>query len=276
MLKSDPGIRRAAVEPIVDVIVGGVQKAGTTSLAHYLTEHPGLLSPTRKETHFFDNESIDWDCPDYSSFHAFFPAYDGTRRAFEATPAYIFWPPALERIRVYNPGARLIFLFRDPIERAWSQWCMQYAQGRERFAFHVAIRQGRLRLRGIAESDRARRQYCHYRYGYVERGFYARQVCLLLEIFPKSQVLFLRSRDLKENHAAVLDSIASFLGLDRFPKLAARLANRRPQRNYPSRLLPEDVRYLRRLFEEEVREFAQITGLRVDDWPTIDPGLDVT
>ncbi len=52
----------------------------------------------------------------------------------DATPAYLWWPRALERMRDYNPDTRLVVVLRDPIERAFSQWRMQ----RERSARKVA------------------------------------------------------------------------------------------------------------------------------------------
>lgn len=48
----------------LDFLIGGVQKAGTTSLFGYLSEHPQLMAPSQKETHFFDNEGFDWPTPD--------------------------------------------------------------------------------------------------------------------------------------------------------------------------------------------------------------------
>ena len=125
----------------VEIVIGGVQKAGTTSLFRYLQAHPDLLPPLRaKELHFFDDEALDWSEPNYELFHAAFGDAGANRKAYEATPIYLFWPPSLQRIRAYNPGMKLIFLFRDPIERAWSNWKMEINRQRETLPFHVAIR----------------------------------------------------------------------------------------------------------------------------------------
>lgn len=61
-LSPDERARSEATAPPfrLDFIVGGVQKAGTTSLFGYLSAHPQLLAPSQKETHFFDNEKLDW------------------------------------------------------------------------------------------------------------------------------------------------------------------------------------------------------------------------
>jgi len=243
-------------------IVGGVQKAGTTSLFGYLQDHPGLQSPLGKELHFFDNETIDWSRPDYSLLRQFFAVPDDKRPAFDVTPIYLFWPPALQRIHDYNPTIKLLFIFRDPIERAWSHWSMERSRNAEDLPFHLAIRSGRWRLRGISRYTPAWRVY-----SYVERGFYGSQVRRLLELFPRENILFLRSNDLLERHHDVLASVAEFLGLSPFPNVAKRLdhQNKDSQRTLPAR----DFAYLREIFMEEVLDFSRLTGLSVADWPTV-------
>jgi hypothetical protein len=90
----------------------GVQKCGTTSLYAHFCEHPALSPPSRKEIHFFDDETNDWAAPDYRALGAFFASNDGDRLRFDITPIYSFWPPSMQRISAYNPAAKLIFLFR--------------------------------------------------------------------------------------------------------------------------------------------------------------------
>ncbi len=153
----------------LQAVLGGVQKAGTTTLFRYLQAHPQLAAPSRKETHFFDDETIDWANPDYGRLGSFFPESLGARRAFDATPIYLFWPPSLARIRAHNPDAKLMFMFRDPIERAWSQWNMETRRGADDLPFASAVREGRKRLKDNHQLGNAWRVY-----SYVERGFYAR------------------------------------------------------------------------------------------------------
>ncbi|MGH9675564.1 MAG: sulfotransferase family protein, partial [Candidatus Acidiferrum sp.] len=197
---------------LVSIFVCGVQKGGTTSLHAHFREHPALSPPSRQEIHFFDEEGRDWAAPDYTALDSLFAAEDGDRLRFDITPIYIFWPPSIERIRAYNPSAKLIFLFRDPFERAWSQWCMEYAQGDEKLPFAEAIREGRSRLDGLTPLAPERRVYA-----YIERGLYADQVRRALANFPRDQLLFLRSQDLLDNHIETLDRISAFLGIAPFP-----------------------------------------------------------
>ncbi len=241
-------------------IIGGVQKAGTTSLFGYLAQHPQLRRPPRKELHFFDDERLDWSRPDYGVLERAFAAAPD-RIAFEATPISLFWPNALERIFAYNRDMKLIFVFRDPIERAWSHWRMETARGIEILSFSAAVREGRRRLTDEVAPGHARRHF-----SYVERGFYATQLRRSLALFPRKNLLLLRSADLRRDHATTLSSIAQFLGIGPFPHLPPRL-DRQDVPHEP--MLAEDADYLRLLFREEVAAFSSISGLPVDDWPTM-------
>ena len=109
-----------------------------------------LAMTPAKEAHYFDDEGEDWGDPGYERYHAMFPDWDGRPRG-EVTPSYIYWPGCLERIAAYNPGMKLVFIFRDPVERAWSQWKMEFARGWETEPFAWAIREGRQCARSVDE-----------------------------------------------------------------------------------------------------------------------------
>lgn len=257
-------------KPQVEIIIGGVQKAGTTSLFRYLQGHSALLAPRqRKELHFFDDETLDWSKPQHEILHSAFSDMGTGRKAFEATPIYIFWPPSLERICSYNSEMKLIFLFRDPIERAWSQWKMEINRRRETLPFDVAIRGGRQRLQNCGSLDQPWRIF-----SYVERGLYFQQVMNALRLFPRDQLLFLRSNDLKENHhLGTLRTISEFLGIDEFSSTATRLDHRSQPVAY--RLNSMDIEFLRKIFYQDVLAFSKLIGLEVSDWPTINPAVSI-
>lgn len=245
----------------IDVFGCGVQKGGTTSLFGYLKQHPALSAPCRKELHVFDDETMDWRSPDYGPIDHCFAAVDDAIR-FEITPIYCFWPPAIPRIKAYNPEARLIFLFRDPFDRAWSQWCMEYARGWETLPFDIAIRQGRGRLAGLAPTDPPQRIFT-----YLERGCYGAQVQRALANFPPAQMLFLRSEDLRERHMETLQEIARFLGIPPFPDLPVLLEHTRPRHDYPSVPTEQDKAYVADLLREDMGIFRTLTGIDAHAWP---------
>jgi hypothetical protein len=250
------------VSKLVSVFVCGVQKGGTTSLHAHFREHPALSPPNRQEIHFFDDEAVDWAVPNYAGLDACFAPDDAERLRFDVTPRYVYWPPSIARIRDYNLGAKLIFLFRDPFERAWSHWCMEYARGTTKLPFAEAIREGRSRRGGFPPLAPEPTRF-------IERGFYAEQVRRVLAHFPREQLLFLRSQDLLDDHVATLARIASFLGVAPFPDTGPKRERMRPAVSYPSVPTEADKELAVSLFRGDVREFSALTGLKVSDWQTM-------
>ena len=242
-----------AEQPRVNFIIAGVQKGGTTALFDYLSEEPGLALADVKEVHFFDDEARDWCSPDYGAYHARFPAPDGRLRG-EATPIYLYWPDSLERIAAYNPAMRLIVMLRDPVERAWSHWRMEYARGVERQPFAWCIRQGRQRL---FESE----PWGHHReYSYVERGFYGEQLERLYELFPRGQVLLLRSDDLSAEPNAILGRVRNFLGLPVGRAAQARQVHVGREMDYGSELTADDIGHLREVYARDQARMKALAG----------------
>lgn len=244
-----------AAPPLVSFLIAGVQKGGTTALFDYLGDYPDIALPAVKELHHFDDETLDWANPDPAAYHARFPAPDG-RPCGEATPIYTYWPNSLERIRAYNPAMKLIVVMRDPVQRAWSHWRMEYARGAETETFAWCIREGRQRL---FEAE----PWGHHReFSYVERGFYGEQAERLLGLFPREQLLFLTSEALRTAHGATLDRVRGFLGLPPAPAPAARVSHAGREIDYPSTLTPEDVSHLRAVYARDAERLADLTGVR--------------
>src|SRR5688572_19406956 len=101
-----------------DFVVIGSMRAGSTSLARYIGAHPSVYMPPKKELHFFDwnwDRGLDW-------YRAQFR--DATPGAIigEATPIYIVYREAMERLAKACPEARLLVVLRDPVSRAYSHY----------------------------------------------------------------------------------------------------------------------------------------------------------
>ena len=242
-------------EKRVGFLIAGVQKAGTTALFDYLAEIPALELPSVKEAHFFDDEEqVDWAAPDYAPYHALFS--DPDRMWGEATPIYLYWPNALERIRAYNPAMRLILIFRDPIERAWSHWKMEYARGKETEPFAWCIRDGRARM-----AEATPYPGFHRVYSYVERGYYGRQLARVLSFFPREQLLLLGSDALRRDPTGTIRSICAFLQIDAPEgEIAAKISRPAADIDYRAKLSDSDVIFLQRQFKDEVERLRLLNG----------------
>jgi hypothetical protein len=243
--------------PRINFIVAGVQKGGTTALFDYLSDMPDVALSRSKESHFFDDDARDWATPSYADYHALFDDPAG-RVCGEATPIYLYWPNALERIAAYNPAMRLIVLLRDPVERAWSHWRMEHVRGVDPNPFAWCIRQGRMRL--FAAEPQNRPWGVHREFSYVERGFYGEQLERLFSLFPREQVLVLHSEALRDDPAASLRAVRGFLGLKPLKTPPA------PREVFVgpdvdnSELTAEDTAFLRALYARDQVRLAALIG----------------
>ena len=176
-----------------DAVGIGAEKCGTTSLHYYLSAHPEIGVQRRKETQFFaDNwhRGVDW-------YRRQFPA--GTPVLFESHGGnyskYPRIPGVAERIHALLPGARLVYLVRDPIERMLSRWVHHYANGDEHASFEEAL----------AELDGNR---------YVVPSLYFFQLERYLRLFPAERIHLLTAEDLLADRRATLGRLFRFLGVD--------------------------------------------------------------
>lgn len=245
----------------IDLFVAGAQKCATTTLHAYLCQHPAMSPPVTKELHFFDNDQLDWGRPDYGALDRSFAPGDDGRMRYDATPIYGYWPPALGRIRSYHPGARLIFLFRDPLARAWSHWCMEFARGHEDMPFADAIRHGRARLARARRDDAAWRHF-----SYVERGYYGAQVARALRLFPRHQLLFLKTEDFARDHRATLARVAAFLGIAPFADGPPLRENARAPCALPAWPTMADRALVLGEMRHDLALFARLTGMDIREW----------
>lgn len=112
----------------------GAQRAGTTWLWIHLRRHPRIWTPRRKELHFFDRALAAGADVRPGTFARvryaawFLPGRLAGRVVGEVTPAYATLPDhVVALIASWMPVARIVYLLRDPIERAWSQAAKGFA-----------------------------------------------------------------------------------------------------------------------------------------------------
>ncbi len=242
---------------IVDFLVIGTQRGGTTALARFLSQHPDIYMSSRKELHFFDEDAFFVEPGgEYDDYHRQF--IDAPRGATigEATPIYMYWPTAPDRIKRYNPKIKLIAILRDPRRRAYSHWAFERSRGAETLPFSLAIRLERFRTRSLVRGT------VHRVYSYVDRGFYSQQVRRLLALFDREQMLFLRSEDLLTHHDKTLETVCKFLGIRRTPFSEHEVVF---PGDYPL-MWKYDWLHLTRLYSRDVEELESILDWHCDRW----------
>lgn len=189
----------------VDFFVVGAQKAGTTALDLYFREHPEIGMPIKKELHFFDDEDqFSTKNQSYKLLHSFFEKKKGVKIYGEITPIYMYWKNAISRIYNYNPKAKIIVVLRNPVERAFSHWTMEFNRGNESLSFSESIKEESNRLEVIPNNQ-------HRIYSYVDRGLYYNQVKNIYNLFPKQSIFCVEYNDFLINQQGVLSKLYSFL-----------------------------------------------------------------
>jgi hypothetical protein len=134
----------------------------------------------------------------------------------EASPYYMFHPHAPVRIREMVPDARLIVMLRNPVDRAYSHYQHEFRKKRESLSFAEAVEREPERLHGELErmlQDPRYNSRAHRRHAYVTRGVYLESLERVLQVFPREQLLVIRSEDYFGDPDATLRRVCAFLGL---------------------------------------------------------------
>jgi len=141
---------------------------------------------------------------DWNWYEAIFPD-NANLICGEVCPGYARLPEdAIGRIVERNAAIKVIYLLRDPVDRAHSNWTHLWSAGLEPEAdFLDACR---------AEPARVAAGWAPF-WHYTGLGLYGKQIEHLYRQFPREQVLVLRYRELKDAPAATLDRVCAFLGV---------------------------------------------------------------
>ena len=204
-----------------DFLIIGAPKAGSTALHGALEQHPQLFMPSPKETKFFltgerrparadhrgpgDAHSAQEWIWRREAYEALFDVAPPGALRGESTPFYLWDAAAHRRIHALVPGAKLIAVIRDPVDRAYSNWTHLWADGLEPEGDFLAA--CRLERRRIADG------YAPF-WRYLELGKYGEQLTQLFQVFPREQVCVVRYRELIDMPRQTLARISDFLGVD--------------------------------------------------------------
>ena len=193
----------------VDFFIVGAPKAGTTSLYHYLSEHPETDMSILKEPNYFSEKSIkdndlyykSYSIKKLSRYHSLFKNNNLIKG--EASVSYLYYKDVAKSIKAYNPSARIIIMLRDPIERAFSHYLMDFRLGLINDTFENII----LQKSNLSNSKTYFQQY-------VKLGEYTNQIKRYFNEFPSEQILVVDYDDFKNKTSDVVKKVYKFLKID--------------------------------------------------------------
>jgi len=197
-------------------IIIGTAKGGTTSLFEYLSKHPRVFPPLRKQVkYFYYNYALGFDW-----YQAHFPLRRklNSRQSItgEATPNYMFRAEAIQRIAMALPNIKLIALLRNPVERAYSHYNYIQQVSKETLSFDDAINKEINALDGNTkktadETEHSQQIYPHR--NYIARGRYIEQIPRLYKFFSDENILILKSEDFFTDTPTIFQKTLKFLDL---------------------------------------------------------------
>ncbi len=190
-------------------IIAGAGKSGTTSLWNYLKAHPEICMARIKEPGFF-TKSLGRDqgrgenAPSRSGkFDKGFPWYESLfincqgKKAFgEASTMYMYSEDAPTLMKRYIPDVKLIFLLRDPVDRAYSQYWQEKKTGWDLPDFDIIVSQQHPRLSN-----------------YLENSSYKKHLQRYFDCFPQEQIMILLFEDLIQDALETFNKVSSFIGV---------------------------------------------------------------
>lgn len=240
-------------------LIIGAQKAGTSSLFHYLSQHPNINLPSNKELHFFDlnyEKGIDW-------YESLFPGRTLLQRQLtgEASPYYLFHPLVASRVHLHYPHIKLIVLLRNPVDRAYSHFQMERSRCTEPEPSFIKAVELEHERTSAEEQQLLNGEITHgnrfQNWSYIKRGMYGQQIKHWLSYFCLNQFLFIKSENFYADPVSQLAVVHKFLGVPHIAPadLYAVNANKYPDLRHSDREIlssyfEEDGLLLRRLIGE--------------------------
>lgn len=197
------------IKNMIDFVVIGAQKAGTTSLFKYLSIHPDIYIPPEKELAFFSNDEkfkrgIEWYIKTY------FDSADPSKLWGDVSPQYMIYSDVVPE-RMYNiaPSLKIIAILRNPLDRAFSHYRMAIRRGWEKRDFETYVRQLIERSETVPDEFDEQKEY-------LILGEYGRILSQFIKYFPINQIKILFSVYLNSQPITCMEELFSFLGVGNF------------------------------------------------------------
>ncbi len=209
--ESSPREAMAAPESgliLPNLFIPGAAKSGTSTLHDYLSRHPDIDMSVTKEPNYF------WRTDKRLEHYANIFMHPERRYRGESSTNYMARPAVVERIRELVPDPRFIFIFRNPVDRAWShyRWAKMH-YGQERRDFRDAFENDLDRTPENGDRPPAINS------GYYHFGSYARWLKIYLDAFGADRILVLVFEEFVTDPMRHLNEVYSFLGVQRIDRV---------------------------------------------------------
>jgi hypothetical protein len=245
-----------------DFIIAGAPRSGTTWLYELLDRHPAvyMAKPRSPEPKFFLVDEL--YALGLTRYAEWFAPAKADQRAGEKSTNYLESPVAAERIARDLPRVKLIFILREPVARAYSNYLWSRMNGKEDADFRTAIAREDERERDVATPLRYARPHA-----YFSRGLYVDLLQPYFDRFSREQILVLRFEDLINTAALVASRLHTFLEVEERRQDAFGLGVVNPSEGNDTEIPPAVRAALRARYEAPNRRLYSLLGDDFTPWP---------
>ncbi|HLJ12737.1 MAG TPA: sulfotransferase domain-containing protein, partial [Planctomycetaceae bacterium] len=238
----------AELEDFPDFLLIAPPKTGTTWLAKQLGRHPGIYVSAVKEVKYFN---FFQQVKDFLWYLSMFREGAGRLKG-DVTPNYSLLPRSTIRlIHALRPDLKLIFLMRDPVDRAWSHARWDYRLRDTTFSSNDCT------IEQVTDSM-WQQNFSHPLS--VLFGDYLGQLQRWLGVFDRSRFFIGFYEQIQQAPHELLDRIFDFLGVERLARVEEARVRERVNAGLSWRLTPELQRSLRRIYAGRTRQLADFLG----------------
>jgi len=190
------------------LIIAGSNKAGTTSLFHYLAGHPEVAPSRVKELRYFLKEDSQLE-----SYLSHFSTVEQTAITLEASPQYLdAGATVARRIHSVLPDAQLLLMLRNPVDRVRS-FFSSYKNRKDKLVEGMSFEQfAEMTVSGADEETDDLQQKEFQRE--LRRGRYADHIAAYLDIFPANQLHIYFFDQLQSDTAGLVRDVCRVAGID--------------------------------------------------------------
>jgi hypothetical protein len=259
----EPG-RVSTRGPVPDVVIGGAPRSGTTFLCELLAKHPQVYvaRPFIPEPKVCMTPHPAGDAGLLERYAAFFAGAPSHSVRVEKTSYYFENDEARERITKLLPDARFVFILREPVARAYSNWSRSRAQGLETLSFEAVIE---LEERARPVPLPADLAYARP-FDYLTRGQYGTFAQAWINAVGRSRTFFYLFEEAVAAPDRFVRMLQRFLGVEPLPWERIATGKVNALEHDLRAIHPALVARLRQRFVPQVACLAELTSLDVAIW----------
>lgn len=245
-----------------DFIIAGAPRSGTSWLYHLLDNHPMIYmaKPIAPEPKFFLIDEIYEKGLDYYR-KTWFSDIEDAKICGEKSTNYLENSSVASRIHHNLPAVKLIFILRNPVERAYSNYLWSCMNGLEDQDFATALELESKRELEVSPALRYSRPHA-----YFSRGLYAKMLKPYFQVFDREEILCLRYEDIAEKLESLAKRVCSFLGVppDLLNPFEIGIIN--PSQKKGAKLSSDTRNKLIAAYREPCKELSQLLGPEFQLW----------